>query len=161
MALPLLDPHPGHRVAESLGRKATARRGKRRFKEVTVDRTVLIVDDALFMRKMLRDIVENGGYRVVGEAENGREAIELARERRPDVVLLDIVMPDLGGIDSLRRIMEVAPDSTIVMCSAMGQKVLIQEALEIGAADFIIKPFQPDEVLDVLESATTARSRQT
>lgn len=121
---------------------------------------VLIVDDALFMRKMLRDIVESGGYEVIGEAENGQDAIDKTTALQPDIVLMDIVMPDLGGIDALKRIRSVSPETTVVMCSAMGQKVLIEEALHAGAANFIIKPFQPEEVLEVLES-TLAESKST
>ncbi len=118
-------------------------------------KTVLIVDDALFMRTMLRDIVEEGGYRVVGEAEDGRDAVKKVTELNPDIVLMDIVMPDMGGIDALKKIRAVSPETTVVMCSAMGQKVLIEEALLAGASNFIIKPFQPAEVLEVLESALT------
>ena len=113
--------------------------------------TVLICDDAIFMRKMISDILVQAGYRVVGEAANGLEALEMYRKLRPDLVTMDIVMPDMGGIDAVREIVAENPDARILMCSAMGQQALVVEAIEAGARDFIVKPFQPARVLEAVQ----------
>lgn len=115
--------------------------------------TVLIVDDALFMRMMIRDILSKDGFEVVGEAENGLEAVERFREMKPDLVTMDIVMPEMDGIEAVKQIMKIDPDAKILMCSAMGQQPLVVEALEAGAKDFIIKPFQPAKVVEAAEKA--------
>ena len=115
--------------------------------------TVLIVDDALFMRMMIRDILSKDGFDVVGEAENGVEAVERFKEMRPDLVTMDIVMPEMDGIEAVKQIMKIDPDAKILMCSAMGQQPLVVEALEAGAKDFIIKPFQPSKVVEAVEKA--------
>jgi two-component system chemotaxis response regulator CheY len=113
---------------------------------------VLIVDDAMFMRSMIKDILANakGRYEVVGEASNGREAIARYRELRPQLVTMDIVMPQLDGIEATREILKLDPDAHIVMCSAMGQEALVVESISAGAKDFIIKPFTSERVLQVL-----------
>lgn len=111
---------------------------------------VLIVDDALFMRNLLRDTFENDGWEVVGEAENGLEAIEKYRECKPDLVTLDIVMPEMNGLDALLKIIEYDPEAVIVMCSALGQEKIVMDAIKSGAKDFIIKPFQESQVLEVI-----------
>jgi len=113
---------------------------------------VLIVDDAIFMRALLKDILTNGGYTVVGEASNGREAIEQYKKHRPNVVLMDIVMPDMDGIQAVAGIIEFDPDAKIIMCSALGQQPLVLEALNVGAKEFIIKPFQADKVLSSINT---------
>lgn len=113
--------------------------------------TVLICDDAMFMRKMLADILGDAGFEVVGEAETGAQAIEKYREVDPDLVTMDIVMPDMGGIDAVRVITEEDPDARILMCSAMGQQGLVVEAIEAGARDFVVKPFQPSRVLEAVQ----------
>jgi len=113
-------------------------------------RTVLIVDDALFMRNLLRDIFEPAGWQVVAEAGNGAEAVDLYRQHQPDLVSMDIVMPEVGGIDALRRILYEDPDARVVMCSALGQDSMVMEAIKAGARDFIVKPFQDDQVLEVV-----------
>ena len=111
---------------------------------------ILIVDDALFMRNMLRDIFVSAGYEVVGEAGNGQEAVERYRELRPDLVTMDIVMPLRSGIEALQDIMSFHPQARVVMCSALGQETLVVEAVEAGASDFIVKPFKAERVLEVV-----------
>ena len=111
---------------------------------------VLIVDDALFMRNMLKDIFVNAGHSVVGEAANGDEAIAQYAELKPDLVTMDIVMPQKSGIEALQEIRKQYPDAKIVMCSALGQDALVVEAVQSGAKDFIVKPFKEDRVLDVV-----------
>jgi len=112
--------------------------------------TVLICDDALFMRTMLRGILAAGDYEIVGEAENGRSAVEMYVRLRPDLVLMDMVMPLLGGLDALREIRTFDPGARVLMCSAMGQQELVDEALEAGARGFVTKPFTPARVLEAL-----------
>ena len=114
---------------------------------------VLIVDDAAFMREMLRDMLSGAGYEVVAEAVDGEQAVTAFRESSPDLVTLDIVMPRKSGLEALREIMALDPSAKIVMCSALGQEALVMEALESGAADFIVKPFKPDQALGVIEKA--------
>lgn len=113
--------------------------------------SVLICDDAIFMRRMISDILSQAGYRVVGEAANGLQAVEMYGSLRPDLVTMDIVMPDMGGIDAVREIIKVDPEARILMCSAMGQQALVIEAIEAGARDFIVKPFQPGRVLEAVQ----------
>ncbi len=114
-------------------------------------RTVLICDDAIFMRTMIADILKQAGFEVVGEAETGSEAVERYRELKPDLVTMDIVMPDMGGIDAVREIVKEDPDAKILMCSAMGQQALVVEAIQAGARDFVVKPFQPSRVLEAVQ----------
>lgn len=110
--------------------------------------SVLICDDAIFMRRMISDILMRAGYRIAGEASNGLRAVELYRTLKPDLVTMDIVMPEMGGIDAVREIMRIDPEARILMCSAMGQQALVVDAIEAGARDFIVKPFQPGRVLE-------------
>lgn len=112
--------------------------------------SVMIVDDALFMRNMLKDIFARAGYDVVGEAEDGEAALERYREIRPDLVTMDIVMPKRSGIEALRDIISEDPQACVVMVSALGQDSLVLEAVETGARDFIVKPFKEDKVLEVV-----------
>jgi two-component system chemotaxis response regulator CheY len=112
---------------------------------------ILIVDDALFMRNMLRNIFSESGFEVVGEAQNGNEAVEKYQELQPDLVTMDIVMPEKNGIEALKDIMAASADAKIVICSALGQESLIMEALEAGARDFIVKPFKPPKVIEVAQ----------
>ena len=117
---------------------------------------VLIVDDALFMRNMLKDIIAGAGHSVVGEAANGDEAIAKYTELKPDLVTMDIVMPQKSGIEALQEIRKLDPDAKIVMCSALGQDALVVEAVQSGAKDFIVKPFKEDRVLDVIRRVSAA-----
>jgi two-component system chemotaxis response regulator CheY len=112
---------------------------------------VLIVDDAIFMRTMIGDILKQAGFDIVGEASNGVEAVEKYKELNPDLVTMDIVMPDMGGIDAVKEIIKVDPDARILMCSAMGQQGLVVEAIQAGARDFVVKPFQPSRVLEAIQ----------
>ena len=113
---------------------------------------ILVVDDAIFMRSMIRDIFARGPFVIAGEAENGVEAVRLFQELRPDLTTMDIVMPQMDGISALREIIRIDPSARVVMCSALGQEALIAEAIEAGARDFIVKPFQPGRVLKVVQS---------
>ena len=112
---------------------------------------VLVCDDAIFMRTMISDILSGAGYEVVGEAETGLQAIERYRALSPDLVTMDIVMPDMGGIDAVREIVKQDPNAKILMCSAMGQQALVVEAIQAGAKDFVVKPFQPSRVLEAVQ----------
>jgi two-component system, chemotaxis family, chemotaxis protein CheY len=114
-------------------------------------RTVLICDDAVFMRTMLSDILTNAGFSVVGQAQTGTEAVAKYKELQPDLVTMDIVMPDMGGIEAVKKIVEDYPDAKILMCSAMGQQSLVVEAIQAGARDFVVKPFQPSRVLEAVQ----------
>ncbi|MGH7657585.1 MAG: response regulator [Gemmatimonadales bacterium] len=113
--------------------------------------TVLVCDDAIFMRTMISDILAQAGFEIVGEAETGRQAVEMYQQLQPDLVTMDIVMPDMGGIEAVREICKAAPDAKILMCSAMGQQALVVEAIQAGAKDFVVKPFQPSRVLEAVQ----------
>lgn len=113
--------------------------------------TVLVCDDAVFMRTMLGDILQQAGFTVVGEADTGAKAVAKYKELRPDLVTMDIVMPDMGGIEAVREITTFDPDAKVVMCSAMGQQALVVDAIEAGAKDFVVKPFQPSRVLESVQ----------
>ena len=115
--------------------------------------TVLVCDDAIFMRTMISDILSQAGFEVVGEAESGVQAVDKYRQLKPDLVTMDIVMPDMGGIEAVREICKTDPDAKILMCSAMGQQALVIEAIQAGAKDFVVKPFQQDRVLSAIEKA--------
>ena len=109
-------------------------------------KNVLICDDAAFMRMMIKDILSKNGYNVAGEAENGARAVEKYAEVKPDLVLMDITMPEMDGIQALKKIKEGDPGAKIIMCSAMGQQAMVIESIQAGAKDFIVKPFQADRV---------------
>lgn len=113
--------------------------------------TVLICDDAIFMRTMIGDILTQAGFQIVGEAETGVQAVAKYRELKPDLVTMDIVMPDMGGIDAVREIIKDDPGAKVLMCSAMGQQALVIEAIQAGARDFVVKPFQPSRVLEAVQ----------
>ena len=113
--------------------------------------TVLVCDDAIFMRTMIGDILSQAGYEVVGEAETGTQAVERYVALKPDLVTMDIVMPDMGGIDAVREIVQHDPGARVLMCSAMGQQALVVEAIQAGAKDFVVKPFQPSRVLEAVQ----------
>ena len=112
---------------------------------------ILIVDDAAFMRMMVKDILTKGGYNVVGEAENGVVAVQKYAELKPDLVTLDITMPEMDGIQALKKTKEADAGANVIMCSAMGQQAMVIEAIQNGAKDFIVKPFQADRVLEAVK----------
>jgi two-component system chemotaxis response regulator CheY len=111
---------------------------------------ILVVDDAAFMRMMLKDILVKGGHEIIGEAANGLEAIEQYGKLKPDLVTMDITMPEMEGIEALKRIKSGDPGAKIIMCSAMGQQMMVVQAIQAGAKDFVVKPFQSDRVLDAV-----------
>ena len=115
--------------------------------------SVLIADDAAFMRMMIKNILSEAGYEVVGEAENGQDAVAKHRELKPDLTTMDITMPEMDGIAALRAIRGEDPAARVVMCSAMGQQSMVIESIQAGARDFIVKPFQPDRVLEAIQKA--------
>lgn len=112
--------------------------------------SVLIVDDAAFMRMMIKDILSKHGLHIVGEAENGLEAVEMFRELRPDLVTMDITMPEMDGITALKQILATDSRARVVMCSAMGQQQMVIEAIQAGARDFIVKPFRTERVIEAV-----------
>lgn len=114
-------------------------------------KNILIVDDAAFMRMMIKDILTKNGYNVIGEAENGAKAFEKYNELKPDLVLMDITMPEVDGIAALKKIKGADPNALVIMCSAMGQQAMVIESIQAGAKDFIVKPFQPDRVLEAVK----------
>ncbi len=114
-------------------------------------KNILISDDAAFMRMMIKDILTKNGYEVVGEAENGAIAVEKYNELKPDLVIMDITMPEMDGIEAVKTIKGNDPDAKIIMCSAMGQQAMVIEAIQAGAKDFIVKPFQADRVLEAVK----------
>lgn len=115
---------------------------------------VLIVDDAVFMRMKLRDILEKNGYEVVAEAQNGLEAIERYNETTPDLVTMDITMPEMDGVEALKKIKAEHPEAKVLMCSAMGQQGMVMDAIRAGAVDFIVKPFDSDRVIKALDKVS-------
>ncbi|HLS90692.1 MAG TPA: response regulator [Limnochordia bacterium] len=111
---------------------------------------VLVVDDAAFMRMRLKNVLVQDGHEVI-EAGNGVEAIEMYRQHRPDLVMMDITMPEMDGITALKKILQDDPSAKIVICSALGQESTVIEAIKSGAKDFIVKPFQPERILDAVK----------
>ena len=114
-------------------------------------KNILIVDDAAFMRMMIKDILTKNGYNVAGEAENGAKALDKYNELKPDLVLMDITMPEVDGIQALKQIKAADPGATVIMCSAMGQQAMVIESIQAGAKDFIVKPFQAERVLEAVK----------
>ena len=114
-------------------------------------KNILICDDAAFMRMMIKDILTKNGYNIVGEAENGAKAEEKYAELKPDLVLMDITMPEMDGIEALKKIKAADANASIIMCSAMGQQAMVIESIQSGAKDFIVKPFQADRVLEAVQ----------
>lgn len=112
---------------------------------------ILIVDDAAFMRMMIRDILTKNGYEVVGEANDGAQAIEKFKELRPDLITMDITMPEMDGIQALKEIKKLDSNAKVIMCSAMGQQAMVIDAIQAGAKDFIVKPFQADRVIEAIK----------
>lgn len=114
---------------------------------------ILVVDDASFMRMMIKDILTKNGFEVLGEAENGLKAVEKYKELNPELVIMDITMPEMDGIQAVKEIKKINGDAKIVMCSAMGQQAMVIEAIQAGAKDFIVKPFQADRVVEAVKKA--------
>jgi len=114
---------------------------------------ILIVDDAAFMRMMIKDILTKNDFEVVGEAQDGNEAVEKFKEHQPDLVTMDITMPEKDGLAALKEILQVNPDAKVIMCSAMGQQAMVIDAIQAGAKDFIVKPFQADRVIEAIQKA--------
>ena len=114
-------------------------------------KNILICDDAAFMRMMIKDILTKNGYNVVGEAENGLKAVEKYNETKPDLVMMDITMPEMDGIQALKNIKASDPNASIIMCSAMGQQAMVIDSIQSGAKDFIVKPFQADRVIEAIK----------
>ena len=114
-------------------------------------KNILICDDAAFVRMMIKDILTKNGYNIVGEAENGAKAVEKYAELKPDLVLMDITMPEMDGIEALKKIKAADANASIIMCSAMGQQAMVIESIQSGAKDFIVKPFQADRVLEAVQ----------
>jgi len=112
---------------------------------------ILVVDDAAFMRMMIKDILGKNGYEVVGEAENGARAVEKFKELNPDLVIMDITMPEVDGIQAVKEIKSISKDAKIIMCSAMGQQAMVIESIQAGARDFIVKPFQAERVIEAVK----------
>lgn len=116
-------------------------------------KTVLICDDAAFMRMMLKDILVKEGYEVIGEAANGAQGVEKYNELKPDLVTMDITMPEMDGISALKAIKQCNASAKVIMCSAMGQQAMVVESIQAGARDFIVKPFQKDRVIEAIKKA--------
>ncbi len=116
-------------------------------------KSVLIVDDAAFMRLNLKNILKDE-YEILGEAENGEEAVEMYKEKQPDIVTMDITMPVMDGIEAIKAILDIDPDANIVVCSAMGQQKIVIQAIELGAQDFIVKPFNKDRVKEAISKTS-------
>jgi two-component system, chemotaxis family, chemotaxis protein CheY len=114
---------------------------------------ILVVDDAAFMRMMIKDILTKNGYEVVGEAQDGAQAVEKYKELSPDLVTMDITMPEMDGITALKNIKAFNSEAKIIMCSAMGQQAMVIDAIQAGAKDFIVKPFQADRVIEAIQKA--------
>jgi two-component system chemotaxis response regulator CheY len=117
---------------------------------------ILIADDLSFMRMIQKEILTERGYTIVGEATDGREAVEKFKALRPDLVLLDITMPNMNGLEAMRQIFALEPKARVIMCSALGQQNLIVEAIKAGVKDFIVKPFKPERILSAIEKALKA-----
>lgn len=120
------------------------------MEEFEVSTKILIVDDAIFMRIMLRDMLEKNGFEVIGEAADGFEAIDKYKALNPDIVTMDVTMPQLNGIDALKEIIKYDASAKIIMCSAMGQQLMVMDSIKAGAKDFIVKPFNQERVIEAV-----------
>ena len=118
--------------------------------DVSMGARILVVDDAAFMRMMIKDILSKNGFEIVGEAENGQKAVEKWQELKPELTTMDITMPEMDGISAVKEIKKLDPSAKVIMCSAMGQQAMVIEAIQSGARDFIVKPFQPDRVIEAV-----------
>jgi two-component system chemotaxis response regulator CheY len=123
-----------------------------------MNKRILIVDDSFYMRTMLKNMLTDAGYDVVGEAANGQQALEMAVATNPDLITLDVILPDNTGLDVLKGIRQQQPDAKVVMCSAVGQETIVNEAIENGALAYIVKPFSEERVLEIVGSALQGNS---
>lgn len=112
---------------------------------------ILIVDDAAFMRMMIKDVLSKNGFEICGEAENGAKAIEKYKELTPELVIMDITMPEIDGIQAVKEIKKINGAAKVIMCSAMGQQAMVIEAIQAGAKDFIVKPFQAERIIEAVK----------
>jgi two-component system chemotaxis response regulator CheY len=119
----------------------------------SMNKRILIVDDSFYMRTMLKNMLTDAGYEVVGEAANGAQALEMAASTSPDLITLDVILPDNTGLDVLKNLRQIQPTAKVVMCSAVGQEVIVNEAIENGALAYIVKPFSEEKVLEIVGSA--------
>ncbi|GAB3578524.1 response regulator [Hymenobacter daeguensis] len=126
-----------------------------------MNKRILIVDDSFYMRTMLKNMLTDAGYEVVGEAANGAQAVEMATSTSPDLITLDVILPDNTGLDVLKSLRQVQPSAKVVMCSAVGQEVIVNEAIENGALAYIVKPFSEEKVLEIVGSALQNDTEQT
>lgn len=124
-----------------------------------MSKTVLVVDDAVFMRMKLREILENNGFTVVAEAQNGVEAIEKYKTKKTDLIMMDIIMPEMDGIEAIKRIKMIDSEANIIVCSAMGQRSIVMEAIHEGAIDFVVKPFDDERIIQALKKSNDKRKR--
>jgi len=115
-----------------------------------VSANIMIVDDAAFMRATLKDVITKAGFEVVAEAVNGMDAVEKYKTFKPDIVTMDITMPEMDGLEALKQIKELDANAKVIMCSAIGQQANVMESIKVGAKDFIVKPFQPDRVIEAI-----------
>ncbi|MFD2717368.1 response regulator [Hymenobacter monticola] len=118
-----------------------------------MNKRILIVDDSFYMRTMLKNMLTDAGYEVVGEAANGAQALEMAASTTPDLITLDVILPDNTGLDVLKNLRQIQPSAKVVMCSAVGQEVIVNEAIENGALAYIVKPFSEEKVLEIVGTA--------
>lgn len=126
-----------------------------------MNKRILIVDDSFYMRTMLKNMLTDAGYEVVGEAANGAQAVEMANATTPDLITLDVILPDNTGLDVLKSIRQTQPNAKVVMCSAVGQEVIVNEAIESGALAYIVKPFSEEKVLEIVGAALQDNSAAT
>lgn len=115
--------------------------------------TVLVVDDIGMMRRLIRDALEGAGVKIIGEAPNGRDAVRLYHQLRPQIVIMDITMPVMNGIEALRRIKSLNPGAAVIMCSSMSQQKYIMKSIQLGARDFIVKPFKSERIISAVKKA--------
>ena len=115
-----------------------------------MSKKIRLVDDAAFMRMMIKNTLQQNGFTDIVEADNGEKAISVYNAEKPDLILMDITMPVMDGLEALKKLKEINSDVKVVMCSAMGQEAMVVEALKLGAKDFIVKPFKPDRIMKTI-----------
>ncbi|GGA01925.1 response regulator [Paenibacillus marchantiophytorum] len=120
---------------------------------------IIIVDDAAFMRAILKDVLISLGYEVAGEASNGQEAVQLYKRIKPDLVTMDITMPEMDGITALKEIISYNPEARVIMCSAMGQQKMVVDSIQAGAKDFVVKPYNKERIAEAVERILISESR--